>query len=94
MNSNRGTVFSMLSAKHQLSSNRLCYLFGPCRDVINRKIKAIAVQGSEESICELEDCWSSAIVTCCCEKLVAEARGQFGNPEEGERPPLEAVTRR
>jgi hypothetical protein len=26
-------------------------------------------------------------------KLVAEARGQFRNPEEGERPPLEAVTR-
>jgi hypothetical protein len=28
-----------------------------------------------------------------CEKLVAEARGVFGNPEEGERPPLETVTR-
>jgi hypothetical protein len=26
--------------------------------------------------------------------LVAEAQGQFGNPEEGERPPLEAVTRK
>jgi hypothetical protein len=26
-------------------------------------------------------------------KLVAEARGHFENPEEGERPPLEAVTR-
>jgi hypothetical protein len=26
--------------------------------------------------------------------LVAEARGQFENPEEEERPPLEAVTRR
>jgi hypothetical protein len=25
---------------------------------------------------------------------VAEARGHFGNPEEAERPPLEAVTRR
>jgi hypothetical protein len=25
---------------------------------------------------------------------VAEARGQFGNLEEGERPPLEAVSRR
>jgi hypothetical protein len=31
-------------------------------------------------------------VSCCCEKLVDEARGQFGNPEEGERPPLEAAT--
>jgi hypothetical protein len=28
------------------------------------------------------------------EKLVTGARGQFGNPQEGERPPLEAVTRK
>jgi hypothetical protein len=27
------------------------------------------------------------------EKLVAEAWGQFGNPEKGERPPLEDVTK-
>jgi hypothetical protein len=33
-------------------------------------------------------------VTCCCENMVAEARGKFGNPEEGECLPLEAVTRR
>jgi hypothetical protein len=26
--------------------------------------------------------------------VVVEARGYFRNPEEGERPPLEAVTRR
>jgi hypothetical protein len=32
-------------------------------------------------------------VSCCSYKLEAEARGQFGNPEEGERPLLEAVTR-
>jgi hypothetical protein len=37
---------------------------------------------------------SSVVVSSRCEKLVAEARGQFGNPEEGERPPLEAVTRK
>jgi hypothetical protein len=35
-------------------------------------------------VSELED---------CCVKLVVEARGQFRNPEEGERLPLEAVTR-
>jgi hypothetical protein len=29
-----------------------------------------------------------------CELLVAEARGQFRNPEERERPLLEAITRR
>jgi hypothetical protein len=32
-------------------------------------------------------------VSCCCEKMVAEAQGHFGNPEEGERPQLKAVTR-
>jgi hypothetical protein len=40
------------------------------------------------------DCCGSVLVSCWCEKLLAEARGQFGNPEEGERPPLEAVTRK
>jgi hypothetical protein len=44
-------------------------------------------------VSELEDWFGSAVVSCCCEKLVAEAREQFGNPDEGERPPLEAVTR-
>jgi hypothetical protein len=43
---------------------------------------------------ELEDCCGSVLVCCCCYKLVAEARGQFGNPEEGVRPLLEAVTRK
>jgi hypothetical protein len=43
-------------------------------------------------VSELEDCCGSVLVSCCCEKLVAEARGQFGNLEEGERPMLEAVT--
>jgi hypothetical protein len=38
----------------------------------------------------LRDCCGSVLVSCC-EKL---ARGQFGNPEEGERPPLEAVARK
>jgi hypothetical protein len=32
-------------------------------------------------------------VSRCCEKLVAEAGGQFGNPEKAERPPLEAATK-
>jgi hypothetical protein len=32
--------------------------------------------------------WKTAAV-----KLVPEAQGQFGNPGEGKRPPLEAVTR-
>jgi hypothetical protein len=39
--------------------------------------------------------WScgSVLVSCHCEKLVSEAREQFGNPKEGERSSLEAVTR-
>jgi hypothetical protein len=32
---------------------------------------------------ELEDCCGSVLVSCCCLKLVAEAWGQFWNPEEG-----------
>jgi hypothetical protein len=31
-------------------------------------------------------------VRCCCEKLVAECRIQFWNPDAGEGPPLEAAT--
>jgi hypothetical protein len=42
----------------------------------------------------LEKCCRSVLVSCCSEKLVVEAWGLFGNPEEGERPPLEAVTRK
>jgi hypothetical protein len=38
---------------------------------------------------ELQDCCGLVFVSCCCSKLVAEAR----NPEEGGGPPLEAVTR-
>jgi hypothetical protein len=48
----------------------------------------LGVAGSES-----EDSCSTVVVSCCCEKLVAEARGQFGNPEEGERPPIEAATK-
>jgi hypothetical protein len=46
-----------------------------------------------ELVSKLGTCWGSA-----CDLLLLEAgrwdREQFGNPEEGERPPLEAVTRR
>jgi hypothetical protein len=40
---------------------------------------------------ESENCCGSVVASCCCEKLVDEARGQFGNPEEGERPPLKPL---
>jgi hypothetical protein len=32
-------------------------------------------------------------VGCCCEKVVAEVRGEYGNPEQGEHMPLEAATK-
>jgi hypothetical protein len=47
-----------------------------------------------ELLSQLEDCCGIIVVSCCCEKLGAEAGGQLGNPEEVERPPLEAITRR
>jgi hypothetical protein len=34
-------------------------------------------------VSQLENCWGSVVVSCCCEELVGEA-------EEEERPPLEA----
>jgi hypothetical protein len=43
---------------------------------------------------ELEECCGTVVVSRCCHKLVAETWGQIGNPEEGEPPPLEAVTRK
>jgi hypothetical protein len=51
------------------------------------------LQSVSELLSELENCCGSVLVSCCCQKLVAVARGQCGNPEEGESPPLEAVTR-
>jgi hypothetical protein len=38
---------------------------------------------------ELENRWAPAVVSCCSEMLVAEA-GDSGNPEEWERPLLQA----
>jgi hypothetical protein len=35
----------------------------------------------------------SVLVSCFCLMLVAEGRERFGNPEEGQGLPLEAVTR-
>jgi hypothetical protein len=42
----------------------------------------------------LLDYWCSSRVHCELKVAVAEVRGQFGNPEDGERLLLEAVTRR
>jgi hypothetical protein len=42
----------------------------------------------------LEHCSCSVLASRCCEKLIAEAREPLGNPDEGERPAFEAVTRK
>jgi hypothetical protein len=47
------------------------------------------IQGLQNIHLEL----SSSLVQCESKVAVAEGRGQFGNQKEGERPPLEAVTR-
>jgi hypothetical protein len=39
-------------------------------------------------VSELEDCCGSVLGSRCYERQVAEARREFGYPEEGERPPL------
>jgi hypothetical protein len=40
-------------------------------------------------------CVTKSAESCSCEMWEADSWGrwQFGNPEEGERPPLEAVTK-
>jgi hypothetical protein len=40
----------------------------------------------------LEDCCNLVLVSCCCWELAAEA--QFENPQEGESPLLETITRK
>jgi hypothetical protein len=34
-------------------------------------------------VSELEDCWGSVIVSCCCEKLVGEAGESSGTQRKG-----------
>jgi hypothetical protein len=34
-------------------------------------------------VSELEDCWSTVVVNCCCEKLVAEAMDISGTQRKG-----------
>jgi hypothetical protein len=49
--------------------------------------------GLVELVSELENRWGSAAVSCCCEKLVAEASDSSGTQTKGECPPLEAATK-
>jgi hypothetical protein len=57
--------------------------------------RAAPVEGRLHYFCGadiVDDC--SSRVPVHCDSSVAEALGQFGNPEKEERPPLEAGTKR
>jgi hypothetical protein len=90
-------VFSARSAKMPMhatintATEDRCFLCGPCLNVKSRTTSES--YGSEKLVGELVRELRFSLVHCCCWKMVAEARGQFGNPEEAERPPLKAVTR-
>jgi hypothetical protein len=45
-------------------------------------------------VSEFDNRWGSVVVYCCCEKLVTEAQGKLGNPEERECPTLQNVARK
>jgi hypothetical protein len=68
------------------------FLRGSCRDVISKTNEGSAVSEVKSELVR------GLLGFSYCELLQREAgswdRGQFGNAEEGERPPLEAVTRR
>jgi hypothetical protein len=84
INNNRGMVFSALSvimAAHTIMeyvmpslnnkctvTEEQCFLFGLCRDVISRTDNLGG---------------GSIVMSCCCEKLVAEARESLGTQRKG-----------
>jgi hypothetical protein len=109
VNNNRGMMFpgrSVPMATHAtmeyvmplLSSNRTATeerrFMGSVQRCYKQDSESMECQLVGEWASELDNRCGSVVVSCCCEKLVTEARGQLGNPEEGERLPLEAVTRK
>jgi hypothetical protein len=71
-----------------------CFLCGPCLDVIPRTIRRASsvelsiVEWSKLVSSQFADCYSSVVVSCCCEKLspvrVRESRVR-GKPAVGSR---------
>jgi hypothetical protein len=39
--------------------------------------------GVSELVTELEDCWGSVVVSCCCEKLLSEVWDSLGTQRKG-----------
>jgi hypothetical protein len=74
----------------------MCFLCSPCRDIISSTSSESKFQFSLETAVRKVGDWFKIIVglgVSYYRAAVAEAPWQFGNPEEGKRPPLEAVTR-
>jgi hypothetical protein len=36
----------------------------------------------DKSVSELDNCWGSDVVSCCCEKLIAEAGDSLGTQKK------------
>jgi hypothetical protein len=69
------------------ATEKRCFLCGPRQDFISRTVSESELS-EVKNILLLSECVSYSRVA------VAEARGHFRNTKEGERPPLEAVTRK
>jgi hypothetical protein len=88
------TVFSWVSWMNEWMNEWMNVqgvgLLGPCTatTVIYCALVELIGLWVTESASELENCWSSVVVSCCCYRLVAEVE----NPKEEERLPLETVT--
>jgi hypothetical protein len=64
-----------------------------CQTVINIWSWALDRARHQDWLTVILSVTSTLTLNCCCEKLVAEAREQFGNPEEGEPLRLEVATK-
>jgi hypothetical protein len=95
-NSNRRMAFSARSAKQQLdtASEERCFLSCRCREVgvcsAIRRVGGWCEMAASLGVSQwVEWVYSNSVEV---QLLGAQARRQFRNPEEGERPPLEAAT--
>jgi hypothetical protein len=90
---------SLLGNDPSTTTEERCFLCGPCRDVINRRVSSVS-----KSIKWIGVDWSQVVGEWVrgllglshCKLFLWGAdswgRGQFENQEEGKRPPLEATT--
>jgi hypothetical protein len=48
---------------------------------LTNRVELVQWSGASCLVSQLEDRCGLVVVSCCCENLVAEALGQFGNPK-------------